>query len=143
MVTVGSLDVTGTQRRLTSSPMNVNGAQHAIAQGMPQSATKNVANPADPVSGANTIVPANTMCEIIQAVPRSGYERCILLKYRPIVNVIVGLKELFRLSVEQTKGNRMDANKATKEKNTRAKLPNRLKSVGTSCDLGISDLEAS
>lgn len=143
MVTVGSLGITGMQRRLTSSPMNANGAQHVIVQGMPQSATKNVANPVDPVSGDNTIVPANTMCEIIQTVPRSGYERCILLKFPPIANVIVGLKELFRLSEEQSKGNRTDANKATKEKITRAKLPNRLKSVSTSCGLGISDLEAS
>lgn len=69
------VDVAGSgfvARRLISTPMNANGAQDDTAQGIPQIATRNVAKRTDRANGAKNMVPANSMCEIIHAVCRSG-----------------------------------------------------------------------
>src|SRR4051794_20494093 len=57
---------------LISTPINAKGAQPLIAHGIPHTATRKVANAREWARGAKIIVAANMICEINQAVWRSG-----------------------------------------------------------------------
>lgn len=66
--------VDGAVIRLTSVPMKVKGAQHASAQGIPQTDTSMVAMCNERTKGARNMAPAKMMWLSIHAVSRSGLE---------------------------------------------------------------------
>lgn len=137
-------DVEGMASRLISTPMNANGAQLVTAHGMPQMPTRSVANRTDFAKGANIIVTANTMCEIIQAVCRSGRTKEIFLRKRTTPRGGRGVKRPFLFSGERTaNGRTTELNSVIKEKITSDRLPKRPTLPRASFDCSAADSGAS
>jgi hypothetical protein len=106
--------------------MKEKGAQHEIAQGMPQIATRKVAKRSDRAKGAKIIVQPNMTCDINQAVCKSGRKVITLLSSVAMPGGGRGLKVGLLWSGGRTqKGRSTELMKVMKEKITRERLPRR------------------
>jgi hypothetical protein len=129
---------------LISTPINAKGAQPLIAHGIPHTATRKVANAREWARGAKIIVAANMICEINQAVWRSGRNAVTALRAAAMPGGGRGVNRVRLVSGGWIQnGKRTELKKVMDEKTVNDRLPTRPTSPSISVALAISSLGTS